>query len=287
MTVNYWHRAKRIGQSVRLLRNLRIVDLYAMLYALCSMRYGIQRPVSSIQRPATSDQQPATSNQRPATSNGFTLMEILLAFLILGIVMTTIMASFNAVFSTTDTLNNSSRHYDMAKNCLNRMTLDLAALYVRQPPLYKKPEFDDPPDPYRLVGSTTDVGGTSFAAIRFTSSAHIPLEKSKRNGIAEIIYYVQAKNNGQIVLKRADHLYPYPEFEEKGGDPVLCNNLKSLAFKYFDADGSEFDEWDSDSNEYGYAIPTAVSIQLEIGNETTSYDFETTVRLAVHRQKIE
>jgi general secretion pathway protein J len=89
------------------------------------------------------------------------------------------------------------------------------------------------------------------------------------------------------VLKRADHLYPYPEFEEKGGDPVLCNNLKSLAFKYFDADGSELDEWNSDSKEYGYAIPTAVSIQLEIGNETTSYDFETTVRLAVQRKKIE
>ena len=266
MTVNYWHRTKRIGQSVRLLRNLRIVDLCAMRYALCSLRYGIQRP---------------------AASNGFTLVEILLSFLILGIVLTTILASFNAVFSTTDTLNNSSRYYDMAKNCLSRMTLDLEALYVRQPPLYKKPEFDDPPDPYRIVGSPTDVGGTSFAAIRFTSSAHIPLGKSKRDGIAEIVYYVQAKNDGQMVLKRSDHLYPFPEFEERGGDPVLCNNLKSLAFKYFDADGSEVDEWDSDSDEYGYATPAAVSIQLEIGNETTSYDFETTVKLAVHRQEIE
>ena len=273
MTVIYWHRARRIGQSVRLLRNLRIVDLYAMLYALCSLRYGIQRP--------------DTSGQQPEASNGFTLVEILLSFLILGIVLTTILASFNAVFSTTDTLNNSSRYFDMAKNCLSRMTLDLEALYVRQPPLYKKPEFDDPPDPYRIVGSTTDVGGTSFAAIRFTSSAHIPLGKSKRDGIAEIVYYVQAKNDGQMVLKRADHLYPFPEFEERGGDPVLCNNLKSLAFKYFDADGSEVDEWDSDSDEYGYATPAAVSIQLEIGNETTSYDFETTVRLAVQRQKIE
>jgi len=100
--------------------------------------------------------QPATSNQRPATSNGFTLMEILLAFLILGIVLTTVLASFNAVFSTTDTLNSSSRFYEMAKSCLNRMTLDLEAFYALQPPLYKKPEFDDPPDPYRFVGSNTE-----------------------------------------------------------------------------------------------------------------------------------
>ena len=248
---------------------------------------SIQYRVSSIEYPVSGIQYPVSGIQRPATSTGSTLVEILLSFLILGIVMTTILASFNAVFSTTDTLNNSSRYYDMAKNCLSRMTLDLEALYVRQPPLYKKPEFDDPPDPYRIVGSTTDAGGTSFAAIRFTSSAHIPFGKNKGDGIAEIVYYVQAKNDGQMVLKRADHLYPFPEFEEKGGDPVLCNNLKSLVFKYFDAEGSEVDEWDSDSDEYGYATPAAVSILLEIGSETTSYDFETTVRLAVHRQKIE
>ena len=218
---------------------------------------------------------------------GFTLMEILLAFLILGMVVTTVLASFNAVFSTTDTLNTSSRYYEMAKNCLNRMTLDLEAVYARQPPLYKKPEFDDPPDPYRLVGSTVDVGGTSFAAIRFTSNAHAPLENSKRKGIAEIVYYVQSQNDGQMVLRRSDSLYPYPEFEERASDPVLCNNLKSLAFKYIDADGEEFEEWDSDADEYGHATPAAIRIVLEVGDESISYSFETTVRLAARREKIE
>ncbi len=215
------------------------------------------------------------------------MIEILLAFLILGIVVTTVLASFNAVFSTTDALNSSSRYFDMAKNCLMRMTLDLEAAHVQQPPLYKKPEFDDPPDLYRMVGSTAEVGGTSFAKIRFASNAHIPLEKSRRGGIAEIVYYVQAKNDGQVVLKRADHLYPYPDFEESGGDPVLCTNLKSLAFKYYDADGAEFDEWDSESDEYQYATPAAIRIQLEVGDETRSYAFETTVHPATRREKIE
>ena len=214
-------------------------------------------------------------------------MEILLAFLILGIVLTTVMASFDAVFSTTDALESGSRYFDMAKNSLNRMTLDLQSLYVRQPPLYKKPEFDAPPDLYRIVGSTAEVGGTGFAALRFTSSAHIQLEKSRRDGIAEIVYYVQVRDDGNMVLKRSDNLYPYPEFEEKAADPVLCNNLKSLKFKYYDADGDEFDEWDSDSDEYGYATPAAIRIQLEIGDETASYEFETTVHPAARREKIE
>lgn len=220
-------------------------------------------------------------------TGGFTLVEILLAFLILGIVVTTVMASFNAVFSTTDALDSGSRYFEMAKNCLNRMTQDLQALYVRQPPLYKKPDLNDPPDLYRVVGATAEAGGTGFAALRFASSAHLQLEKSRRDGIAEIVYYVQAKDEGHRVLKRADNLYPYPEFEERGTDPVLCNNLKSLVFKYYDADGDEYDEWDSESDEYEYATPAAIRIQLEIGNDTRSYEFETTVHPAARRENIE
>ena len=249
---------------------------------------SIEHRASSIQHPVSSVPHPIPAVQISITSTrGFTLMEILLAFLILGIVLTTILASFNAVFSTTDTLKNSSRYYDMAKNCLNRMTLDLGALYIIQSPLYKPPDFDDPPDPYRIVGSYNEIGGTSFAKIRFASNAHIPLNKSVNRGVAEIVYYVQSQDDGQQVLRRGDHLYPYPPFEENRGDPVLSEHVKSLAFKYYDSEGSELEEWDSDSNEYGYATPAAIGIQLEIGDESVSYNFETTVRFAVNREEIE
>ena len=245
----------------------------------------IQHPVSGLRFPASSKQDQVSRTRQPAA--GFTLLEILLAFLILAIVITAILGSFNAVFSTTDTLKNSGQYYEMAKNCLNRITLDLEGLFVLQPPLYKKREFNDPPDLYRFVGGNSDVGGTGFADLRFTSSAHIPLENVGRTGIAEIVYYVHAKNDGQLVLKRADHLYPYPPFEEQSGDPVLCQDVKSLAFKYYNAEGEASEVWDSDSDQNGYATPTAVGIQLEIGSESKSYTFETTVHLAVSRKKME
>jgi general secretion pathway protein J len=249
---------------------------------------GIEHRASSIEHPELYIQHRASSFQPPLTSaRGFTLMEILLAFLILGIVLTTILASFNAVFSTTETLKNSSQYYEMAKNCLNRMTLDLGAIYIAQRPLYKPPKFDDPPDPYRIVGSLSEFDGTSFASVRFASRAHIPLNKSEKRGVAEIVYYVAGKDDGQPALRRGDHLYPYPPFEENSGDPVLSEHVKSLAFKYYDSEGSEFEEWNSDSDEYGYATPAAIGIQLEVGDESVSYNFETTVRFAVNREKIE
>jgi general secretion pathway protein J len=245
-----------------------------------------QNRVSSIQKPATGSQKQETSCQRAAA--GFTLMEILVATAILAIVVTTVLASFNAVFSTTEVLDDSANIYEMAKNCLKRMALDLESIHVTQRPIYKPPELDQSPDPYRFVASVQDTGGTGFAKnLRFASRAHVGFEKSSREGIAEIIYYVQARDDGHLALKRADNLYPYPVFEERGSDPVLCKYVKSLSFKFYDKDGIEFDVWDSDSDEFGYATPKAIGIKLELANRAASQTFETMVSLPISRDKTE
>jgi general secretion pathway protein J len=231
-------------------------------------------------------QSPAASGQRPDT--GFTLMEILVAIAILAIVVTTVLASFNSVFSTTEVLDENANLYEMAKNCLKRMALDLESIHVTQRPIYKPPELDQPPDPYRFVATVADTGGTGFAQyLRFTSRAHVGFEKKIRQGIAEVIYYVKAGDDGHMTLKRADNLYPYPEFEEKGSDPALCKYVKSLSFKFYDKDGIEFDVWDSDSDEFGYATPKAIAIKLELANKKVSHTFETMVSLPISREKTE
>jgi general secretion pathway protein J len=218
---------------------------------------------------------------------GFTLMEVLVAIAILAIVVTTILASFNSVFSTTEVLDESADLYAMAKNCMKRIVLDLESIHIVQRPIYKPPELDQPPDPYRIVATTKDIGGTGFAQIRFTSRAHVSLENSPREGIAEIIYYVQSSDEGPPVLRRADNLYPYPDFEERGSDPLLSKYVKSLAFKFYDAEGSEYDVWDSDSDEFGYATPKVIAIQLELANNSVSQTFETRVLLPLLREKTE
>lgn len=264
---------------------LRIADftsLHAQPAALLSSNYGQGRWNWKCALPARS-QQPAARGQKPAS--GFTLMEILVAITILAIVVTTILASFNSVFSTTEVLDESADLYAMAKNCMQRMVLDLESIYIAQRPIYKPPELDQPGDSYRIVATIQDVGGMGFAQLRFASRAHVSLEKSHREGIAEIIYYVQSKADGHLVIKRADHLYPYPDFEESGSDPVLSKYVKSLAFKFYDQDGLEYDVWDSDSDEFGYATPRAVAIRLELANKSTSQTFETRVFLPLLREK--
>ena len=245
-----------------------------------------QNRISRVQRLHAGSRWPAAIGRHHAA--GFTLMEILIAIAILAIVVTTALASFNAVFSTTDALDDSATLYEMAHTCMKRIVLDLTSIHISQRPLYKPPEFDQPPDPYRLVASAEDIGGTGFAQnLRFASLAHLPLGKEDRGGIAEIIYYLQATDDGHLQLKRADHPYPYPVFEHKGSDPILCNYVKSLSFNFFDKEGLEHSDWDSDSDEFGYATPTAIAVKLELANKAETHTFETLVPLPLFREQVE
>ena len=217
---------------------------------------------------------------------GFTLIEILIAFFIFSIIVTTLFISYNSVFSNIQTIHEGIASYDMAKNCLARMTFDLHAVHISMPPKYSPPDLDDKPDPYRIVGDFTYPGGVGFSRLRFTSLAHIYLEKNMQEGIAEIVYYIQSEGEHNYVLRRADSLYPYKAFEENRKDPILCEDVKSLTFKYYDHDGVEYDLWDSESEEFKYATPKSIGIKLELGNDSTSHFFEIMVTLPSYRVQI-
>lgn len=213
-------------------------------------------------------------------------MELLVATVILALVVTTVLASFRMVFSSTEALTGGQALFEMGKNCLARMTLDLENIYFAETAGTKPRELDAPPEPYRFQGTVVNIAGTRFAMIRFTSRAHVALEKTDREGIAEIVYYVQARPEGGYRLRRADHLYPYPpRFEERPEDPVLCEHVKSLAVRYYAADGTELESWDSESEAFGMATPTLVALRLELGQGEESALFETVVRPVMARKK--
>lgn len=218
---------------------------------------------------------------------GFTLIEIISAIFIFSIIVTTIFGSYNAVFSDVATIKYSMGQSEMAQACLNRITADLQAARVSTVPMYTKPEFNAPPDPYRIQGNTQEVGDTSFGRLRLASLAHLPIYDDQAGGIAEIVYYVQAID-GKYVLRRADRLFPFlSEFEENRWDPVVCENIKSLIFTFHDKEEETFQEWDSDAAEFGYATPRAIGITFTMGDKDRFQTFETTVFLFSCREKIE
>ena len=219
--------------------------------------------------------------------NGFTLLEILIAIFIFSIIVTTIFGSFRFVFFNTETLKADMATVEMVKNCLDRIAHDLQSIYIARPPQYVKPDINAPPEPYHILGEAVSINNLSSAGLRFTSLAHLPLEKGLQDGIAEITYYTQPEGDDHFILKRSDKLYPFEPFAEKESDPVLCEHLKSLKFIYYDHEGTEHDHWNSESEDFEFATPLAIGIKLEAGRNQPTIVMETRVTIPVYRDPLD
>ena len=221
---------------------------------------------------------------RTRLQSGFTLLELLTAMAILAIVVSLVFGSFDAVFSTADAVNTGSDLIEMGNACLDRIRTDLEAIHVSLYPRYKPPDMDAVPELYRVVGSEKSVGGDYYGQLRFTSLAHLAFNQDEREGIAEIVYYVQESENDGNVLRRADKLYPYPEeFEENPMDPAMCEQVREFELTYYDAEGRDYKEWNSESDDFEYGSPRFIGIKLVVGDETTSFELNTQVVLPVFR----
>ena len=216
---------------------------------------------------------------------GFTLLEILVALFILTIIMSLIFGSFEGVFSNADHMNAASDLYEMGTAGLSRITRDLEAIHVMTYPRYHPPDIDDEPDIYRVSGAIEPIGGHTFSKLRFTSMAHLPLNQDRREGIAQIVYYVQEEDDNSLVLRRADRLYPYPDFEPTPSDPVLCEQIRAFQLVFYSAQGDEQEEWDSDSDDVEYSTPKSIAIKLSIGDPESPLEFMTEVALPLYRFK--
>ena len=218
---------------------------------------------------------------------GFTLLEILIAISIFAVVVTTIFGSFHFVFGNIDAIESAMTDYEMAGDGLHRMQADLKTLYIALPPAYTVEEDAENPDPYRIEGDVVDTGAGPFSRLRFTSHSHLPIGRQWRQGIAEIIYYVEEQTDGSVTLKRSDRIDFDEPAEQESNDPILCENVRALKFTYLDADGDEQDRWDSDSADYEFATPRAIRIQIAVGTGQLPHEFEVLVALPVYRENPE
>jgi len=175
----------------------------------------------------------------------------------------------------------------MARDCFDRIGSDLRAVYVTPAIAFTPPAEADDRDLFRLLGEIETGVDATFSRLRFTCRAHLPLGKDRRDGIAEVIYYVTEDEGGSYVLRRSDRLELSREEEPAGDDPILCERVRAFRLEFVGADGEETERWDSDSGAFDYATPRSVRVQLEIGDERFARRFETVVALPQYREKIE
>lgn len=228
------------------------------------------------------------SRRRIRYRAGFTLIEILVALFIFSIIVVTIFGSYRFVFSHHDAIRDATRMEEMAQNGLQRMMRDLQAIQVTARETYSKPESESSADPFRFTADIVSVGAETFPRVRFVSLEHVDAGPNPEEGIAEIVYYVMAEDQGgteyRYVLRRSDRLDYREPIEENPMDPILCESLTSLRIRYVDDEGEAHERWDSDSDDYDYATPRAVEIEFEMGAGSMTRRFKTAVFLPVSRK---
>ena len=192
-------------------------------------------------------------------SKGFTLLEILVAISIFAVILSVIFASYTGTFRIIEELESQSEIYEMARIAIGRIQEDLESAC-----LYKTDETSEPDQTGPFVGEDKEVSGRDADTLRFLSKAHLDLDKEgDTGGIAEIGYYIkEIQEEDGLVLYRTDT----PEFEEapeeETGGWILCEGLHSMNFTYYNADGKEFDTWDTEEKTFKDTLPVRVLLEL-------------------------
>jgi general secretion pathway protein J len=213
---------------------------------------------------------------------GFTLIEVLLAILILGTVLTTVYASYTGTFRLIQSVSYEAEIYGMARTALDRIARDLQAVA-----------------PWRAAFTFKSVphtlGSQDFPDLIFRSAAHAAFsDRGVPGAVAVIEYRVERDDQEDSVgytLFRGDSLLRNPDREETamaaGGYP-LCKRIESLTYLFFDETGKEYVAWDSASDVEAQKkrAPAVVEIRLDLVNEADRerpYRFLTRVRLPFNR----
>lgn len=189
---------------------------------------------------------------------GFTILEILIAVFILATVLSTVYAAYRGTFRIMKDLERDEALYGMARNTMQRMLKDLAAVTASG-------------GAFKFVSRPAYVTGGNFTDITFLARAHLAWSENELSGApAEITYYVEEDTEGGYRLLRRDtpSISAANDAEPAPGGFVLCEGLQALKYTFTDRDGQERDSWDSTAEGAGgkNRAPAQIAVELKLVN---------------------
>ncbi|MCI5224026.1 MAG: type II secretion system protein [Candidatus Electrothrix sp. AR4] len=213
-------------------------------------------------------------------NGGFTLLEIMLAVLVLGMVVSMVSFSLSGSINVIDATMEQGELYYRAQVAMERICDDLTSALLNEH--------------IEFIGDKDDNAGGQSILLSFATMAHIVFDlENGQAGMGVISYAVQPdRNNAQhLVLLRSDVLYrPQEENTKNEGEEafLLCDRLRSVKFTFIDHDGEEQENWDTrvkeDDENTERRLPVAVVCRLEFWldeEEEQTITFQTTVVLPV------
>ncbi len=215
--------------------------------------------------------------QEKGCAKGFTLLEILIAVSIFGIIFSTIFVSYTGTFRLIEDTGSQADVYAMARTAMERILEDLGSVYVPDE------ESDDSEIGMSFTGTEKEIDGMSFTSLHFISTAHLDFEQDRTlPEPAEIAYIVrETGRENMFALYRSDTPTHQSTLDD-GSGVLLCDGLSGFKCTYYDAAGVEHVSWGETDVPSKEIIPAMVTIYLEFtnaGNPEAPLKFQSAVAL--------
>jgi prepilin-type N-terminal cleavage/methylation domain-containing protein len=219
---------------------------------------------------------------------GFTLVEILIAILILALVTSTIYAAYRGTFRLVTESEQQGDGYEAARAVMGRIQRDLGALAPYKQEFY-------------FVSKKQDLGNDDFMTLAFSTAAHISFDEQEPSGGMAVVRYIVEEDRSpsglpadgsgtpSYRLMRVDRLIGQTARNtalDRGF--VLCEKVQAMSFHFFDGSGKEYTTWDSTGNTepQKQKAPTMIAVELLLVNPLTPerpYRFYTRFYLPFNR----
>ncbi|HXW53938.1 MAG TPA: type II secretion system protein GspJ [Myxococcota bacterium] len=167
---------------------------------------------------------------------GFTLIEIMVASLLLGFMGILLTASIRSSIKAKDTLEDISSRDQMVRQAMSRMAREISMAY-----LSKHFNHGDPAYLTQFKGHKD--------RLFFSAFGHVVHQRDAKQSDQQVLgFYLAPDKNGQQALMRRMRANLNLDVEKGGVAQVLCPHVTKLEFAYFDEEMNKWEEsWSVDS----------------------------------------
>ncbi len=218
---------------------------------------------------------------------GFTLLEILIALLIFSMTVIGLFYSFKTFVISSETIKEQIIHQEKLTDAIKRINIDMESIFILQPPRYKPPELNSDPDMHRFIGFEPNSGQSIIQLMAFSSFAHAKFGADQWNGICKITYYLKLNEKKLYDLYRSDTIPPFLNEIGYCSDPVMIHDILKINIIYKNGEGTEYNYWDSDTEEFDYMFPSSIDLLITYLSGETKQFFSISNGLTTERKRID